>query len=285
MSTWRPDSEISRFNAAIAPTPFKASRGLLEVVALSLEISAASDGAFDVTVAPLIAAWGFGPKGRHQARRAPTEAELAALRARIGWQQASTSTCPTGHYKRTSPTPRARALRDRPRLRRRPHRRGLRALGHPHPRRRRRRDPRQRPRAPRRPVAARHRAPRHHRRRRPRRRAAVTTRPSPPRATTATTTSSRRRPPLAHPRPADRPPIAHRLASVSVLHRSAALADGWATALNVLGPDAGLALATQQVHPRPVPRPRARRHASRERTAPLTRPCIRTPRAATLDPP
>ena len=33
---------------------------------------------------------------------------------------------------------------------------------------------------------------------------------------------------------------------MSVLHRSATLADGWATALNVLGPDAGLALATAQ---------------------------------------
>ena len=40
-------------------------------------------------------------------------------------------------------------------------------------------------------------------------------------------------------------PIAHRLASVTVIHRTAALADAWATALNVLGPDEGLALAEQ----------------------------------------
>ncbi len=39
-------------------------------------------------------------------------------------------------------------------------------------------------------------------------------------------------------------PIAHRLASVSVIHDTAAQADGWATALNVLGPDIGLAVAT-----------------------------------------
>ena len=63
MSTWRPDSELSRFNASPALTPFAASRGLLEVVQTALEISAASDGAFDVTVGPLIAAWGFGPGG------------------------------------------------------------------------------------------------------------------------------------------------------------------------------------------------------------------------------
>ncbi len=38
-------------------------------------------------------------------------------------------------------------------------------------------------------------------------------------------------------------PIGHRLASVTVIHASCALADAWATALNVLGPDEGLALA------------------------------------------
>jgi thiamine biosynthesis lipoprotein len=41
-------------------------------------------------------------------------------------------------------------------------------------------------------------------------------------------------------------PIAHALASVSVLRPTAALADGWATALNVLGPEAGFALASAQ---------------------------------------
>src|SRR5690606_13659632 len=38
-------------------------------------------------------------------------------------------------------------------------------------------------------------------------------------------------------------PITHNLASVSVLHESAMMADGYATALSVLGPDEGLALA------------------------------------------
>lgn len=38
-------------------------------------------------------------------------------------------------------------------------------------------------------------------------------------------------------------PVNHKLASVSVLHESVAMADAWATALTVLGADAGLALA------------------------------------------
>lgn len=41
-------------------------------------------------------------------------------------------------------------------------------------------------------------------------------------------------------------PVAHGLASVTVLHPSAMWADGWSTALMVLGPDAGLQLAEQQ---------------------------------------
>jgi thiamine biosynthesis lipoprotein len=40
-------------------------------------------------------------------------------------------------------------------------------------------------------------------------------------------------------------PVNHKLASVSVLHRSVALADAWATALTVLGAEAGLALAEE----------------------------------------
>lgn len=41
-------------------------------------------------------------------------------------------------------------------------------------------------------------------------------------------------------------PIANGLRSVSVIHHSAMLADAWATAFTVLGPDAGLALATRE---------------------------------------
>lgn len=45
--------------------------------------------------------------------------------------------------------------------------------------------------------------------------------------------------------PASEAPIANAVASVSVLHASAMLADAWATAITVLGPDAGMALATR----------------------------------------
>ena len=71
LSTYRPDSEISRFNQFTETTPFKVSAGVIEVLQLAREVSVASDGAFDITVAPLVKAWGFGPEGRRA--NAPAE--------------------------------------------------------------------------------------------------------------------------------------------------------------------------------------------------------------------
>ena len=61
MSTYDPDSELSRFNASASRDWFPVSVGLARVVALALEISELSGGAFDVTVGPLVNLWGFGP--------------------------------------------------------------------------------------------------------------------------------------------------------------------------------------------------------------------------------
>ena len=49
----------------------------------SAEVAAASGGAFDVTCRPLIALW----KQAGQRNRLPTETELQAVRARVGWQK------------------------------------------------------------------------------------------------------------------------------------------------------------------------------------------------------
>jgi len=85
MSTYRPDSEISRFNQFAETTPVKVSANLIQVLELAREVSIASDGAFDVTVAPLVKAWGFGPDKRRTG--APDDAELTALRQRVGYQK------------------------------------------------------------------------------------------------------------------------------------------------------------------------------------------------------
>ncbi|HEX4943614.1 MAG TPA: FAD:protein FMN transferase [Usitatibacteraceae bacterium] len=83
MSTYLDTSELSLFNRHPEATPLAVSRETLEVFALAREVSEASGGAFDVTVAPAVDAWGFGPS---KAQRIPAAAELAAMASRIDWR-------------------------------------------------------------------------------------------------------------------------------------------------------------------------------------------------------
>jgi len=85
MSTWRADSELSRFNRHESLAPFPLSVETLSVLALAREVSERTGGAFDVTVAPLVAAWGFGA-GARPPGQGPDARELAALRERVGFR-------------------------------------------------------------------------------------------------------------------------------------------------------------------------------------------------------
>jgi thiamine biosynthesis lipoprotein len=85
MSTWDPDSELSRFNRHASTEPFRLSPETLRVLGLAQEISEKTDGAFDVTVRPLVAAWGFGA-GARTPGHGPDTAELEALRQRVGFR-------------------------------------------------------------------------------------------------------------------------------------------------------------------------------------------------------
>ena len=82
MSTWDPDSELSRFNVSDATEWFPVSAETAAVVALALEVAEESGGAFDPTVGPLVDLWGFGDAPRPT--RVPTGDELAAVRAVVG---------------------------------------------------------------------------------------------------------------------------------------------------------------------------------------------------------
>ena len=88
MSTWRPGSDISRFNRATAHDPVAISADFAHVVRRSLVIAAATGGAFDPTVGALVDLWGFGPDGL---RRAPSPAAIAAARETVGWQRLALS--------------------------------------------------------------------------------------------------------------------------------------------------------------------------------------------------
>lgn len=78
MSLHRPASELSAFNAHPAG-PVRVSPGLFEVLDTAQSVATLSDGAFDVTVAPIVRAWGFGPDPRGD-----VTARAAAAAARAG---------------------------------------------------------------------------------------------------------------------------------------------------------------------------------------------------------
>lgn len=61
MSTYLEDSELSRFNRSRSTDWQPASAQLVAVLSEALRVSALSDGAFDVTVGPVVNLWGFGP--------------------------------------------------------------------------------------------------------------------------------------------------------------------------------------------------------------------------------
>ncbi|MEM7290600.1 MAG: FAD:protein FMN transferase [Pseudomonadota bacterium] len=61
MSNWDASSEISRFNASAEIAPMKISADLATVMEAAVEVNRKSNGKFDVTLAPLIELWGFGP--------------------------------------------------------------------------------------------------------------------------------------------------------------------------------------------------------------------------------
>ncbi|WP_168159992.1 FAD:protein FMN transferase [Steroidobacter denitrificans] len=86
MSAYRGDSEISRFNASHSTEWFEVSEDLANVVQAALQFSEDSGGAFDVTVAPLVAAWGFGTAERTP-QSLPEPAALDALRASTGYEK------------------------------------------------------------------------------------------------------------------------------------------------------------------------------------------------------
>ncbi len=85
MSTYSEDSELTAINAAPINEQIMLSGAMSDVLSLALEINALTDGAFDVTVGPLVNRWGFGPEQRHQSR-IPDQAEIDAIAARVGSQ-------------------------------------------------------------------------------------------------------------------------------------------------------------------------------------------------------
>jgi thiamine biosynthesis lipoprotein ApbE len=85
LSHWRPGSATSRFNANRSADNQTVPDELAVLVGFARRLSVATSGAYDITVAPLVNQWGFGPSGIP--KHTPSDEEIASTLSRVGWQK------------------------------------------------------------------------------------------------------------------------------------------------------------------------------------------------------
>jgi thiamine biosynthesis lipoprotein len=86
MSGWRADSDLCRFNRLPAGGLLVLPQAFRAVLECALATAAATGGAFDPTIGPLVDLWGFGAVPAVYDGPPPDE-EIAAARHRVGWQR------------------------------------------------------------------------------------------------------------------------------------------------------------------------------------------------------
>jgi thiamine biosynthesis lipoprotein len=87
MSTYRPESELMRFNQLADTAFFTLSEQTAKVVAEAIRIGQQSGGVLDITVGPLVELWGFGASGRITER--PATITMAAIQHYVGLEKIS----------------------------------------------------------------------------------------------------------------------------------------------------------------------------------------------------
>lgn len=83
-SRYDPQSELSRINRAAAGESVPLSAEMEEVLSRALKISCLTEGAFDVTVGPLMEIWGLFPR---REGRVPVPGEIESTLSRVGWEK------------------------------------------------------------------------------------------------------------------------------------------------------------------------------------------------------
>ncbi|MBB1073528.1 FAD:protein FMN transferase [Rhodoferax sp. 4810] len=85
ISTYEPNSELSRLNHNPSTDWLPISLQLYTILAEGQRLAAITDGAFDITIGPLVNLWGFGPD--KQTRQIPNAEQIAFAKARVGWKK------------------------------------------------------------------------------------------------------------------------------------------------------------------------------------------------------
>lgn len=84
LSHWQKDSAVTRFNDSRSTDWQPVPPELIQVIELARDIASKTGGALDITLAPLIDLWGFGAAG--PAKAIPTEQQIAEAKTRCGWK-------------------------------------------------------------------------------------------------------------------------------------------------------------------------------------------------------
>ncbi len=82
-SNYRSDSDISRLNVHADAEPVRVDPELFRMLQTSLRFSRETEGAFDVTVGPLLKTWGFFKGEGHL----PPKEQIDAVQKRVGWRK------------------------------------------------------------------------------------------------------------------------------------------------------------------------------------------------------
>ena len=82
ISTYDPNSSLSKFNQSTSLKPFPVSQDMADIVISAVRTGERTHGVLDVTVGPLVNLWGFGPDKRPI--KTPTDQQIAAARKRVG---------------------------------------------------------------------------------------------------------------------------------------------------------------------------------------------------------
>ncbi|MDP6190547.1 MAG: FAD:protein FMN transferase [Gammaproteobacteria bacterium] len=85
MSTYMDASDLSGLNGAPAGIWHSVPADMAALIGHAQTISQSTDGAFDITIGPVVDLWGFGPDPKPET--IPTADQLDALRPLVGYQQ------------------------------------------------------------------------------------------------------------------------------------------------------------------------------------------------------
>jgi thiamine biosynthesis lipoprotein len=100
LSSWTPQSATSRFNANASIEEQNIPEELGRLIELAQRLSRSSAGAYDITVGPLVGAWGYGPQG--EVSTPPSDTRLKELLEAVGWEKLTLSSDAT-HLRKSHP--------------------------------------------------------------------------------------------------------------------------------------------------------------------------------------